>query len=150
MTLNARKCTGMATILRKTGVTSNSSWSLCSPARSIHAKKLRNAATYLSGSDERDEISTTRGVTSPARKRLSCNDITIDPTLTLVPELTLSLPDLNFKVVFKDYPKQQRNLSQISAKTAISKIQTKWDCIVFGTNSPREKLKSTLTLIFNN
>ena len=65
------------------------------------------------------------GVTSPARKRLSCNDITIDPTLTLVPELTLSLPDLNFKVVFKDYPKQQRNLSQISAKTAISKIQTK-------------------------
>ena len=61
---NAHSYTGMAKILRKTGVASNSTWSSCSPARSNHTKKLTIAATYLSGSGERDEISTTRGATT--------------------------------------------------------------------------------------
>ena len=50
-------------ILKKIGVASNSTWSPCSLARSNHANKPRNAATYLSGSDKRDEISTIRAWT---------------------------------------------------------------------------------------
>ena len=54
---SARKCSGMATILKKIGVASNSTWSLCSLARSNHSKKPRNAATCLSGLDKKGEIS---------------------------------------------------------------------------------------------